>query len=465
MEFAFDPSAVRLDAGLTSDDEDLFYFSFNKKASDKVEEQSEIETEQDSGTWLKKRREQIARASRKAREKKKNRKVELEKENDRLKRERSAFLENIQNLQLKLAELRNCGHIDIQLENELLRAQLEEHKRFLSGCCQLHHGVPSSTGTLLSINRQSADFTNTYVHSLISRSITENWELGKVKGTKFQHVIPGYNATSCYKFITEPKECLHLRIDFAVRGIGIDIVADVYWSMWTNPDIVRKLYGIDCPFKLKEVNIPMAPTGVDECMRTYSYSEDSVEWVYLASRKREQIVKSTVQLPDEKSPGLVRGLTPKQVEQQAAAAAVQQQPKKRRKGKSGEKKEAAVGVFGKTNGWVFARSTTQHTPEETTGKKSRQRIAGFLIEGLVVWEQEVRNTVEVECMQEDLDPDMCTRGTIVLSIPRVLPLSILKTYNDLIDEEGHFTDRYIQVLDDFFDQCYKLQKERATEPL
>jgi predicted nuclease with TOPRIM domain len=85
-------------------------------------------------------------ASRKLRKRKKVEEEELRKENDRLREERLRLLRHINDLEAKLNEL---VEPDLDLENELLKAQLEQHRGFIDGFLQQLSVVePSGTASL-----------------------------------------------------------------------------------------------------------------------------------------------------------------------------------------------------------------------------------------------------------------------------------------------------------------------------
>lgn len=80
--------------------------------------------------WLLRRRNQVAEASRKIRAKKKQEEAELREENQKLREERAAMLQKITDLETSISSL---SERDADLENELLRTQLDQHKGFLRG--------------------------------------------------------------------------------------------------------------------------------------------------------------------------------------------------------------------------------------------------------------------------------------------------------------------------------------------
>ena len=75
--------------------------------------------------------------SKTAREKRKRELIGLRSENKRLREERVEFQKKIRLLEEKVDLFRDQASANIQLENEILRAQLEEHKKFVGGFMKL----------------------------------------------------------------------------------------------------------------------------------------------------------------------------------------------------------------------------------------------------------------------------------------------------------------------------------------
>lgn len=75
--------------------------------------------------------------SKTAREKRKKELVGLQSENKRLREERSEFLKKIEYLEKRVDLLSDQTCRTMQLDNEILRVQLEEHKKFVGGFMQL----------------------------------------------------------------------------------------------------------------------------------------------------------------------------------------------------------------------------------------------------------------------------------------------------------------------------------------
>ena len=107
--------------------------------------EEKVDVETDEALSLKRKKAAVAAASRATRAKKKREMDELRKRNVELLKERQEFRKIVANLQLKAQANRKAGEIDLETENKLLRAELQEHKSFIAQFKQLADGIPVST--------------------------------------------------------------------------------------------------------------------------------------------------------------------------------------------------------------------------------------------------------------------------------------------------------------------------------
>jgi len=404
---------------------------------------------EDATAWLNRRREQIARASRKVRAKRKAEISQLQEENDQLRSERAIFLKKIEDLQLKVAAMRDSGgQVDAHVENELLRAQLEEHKRFLSSCFKLSHGLPSSKHALQNLQTKASSFAETYVHSLLNKSRQEDWEKVKLPLGHFKHIRPEYELSCCYKFEEEPRS-LSLRLEWAFKGVGIDGVMAAHWNGWTNYDSAKRNYNIGYDFELKPVLLP----ETDEHFGVWCYRETNSpgkpEWVYAVRRKRDKFVKSTLSMPASKTPGLARGVIPGE-----KTADSKHRSKKRRKKSS----LTPLGTFGESKGWLLARTSTEHQPVDAV--PGCHRVLSMIVDGCVIWESGIiKEDEDLEANFLDgpdqlVEKEMCVRVAQVVKVPARPGFGILETYNDLVTEDGTFSASFARGIDELYKACF-----------
>ena len=100
------------------------------------------ESAEDQALMTKRKKALIA--SRTNREKRKRQINELKKSNAELFKERMAFRKIVADLQLQVQANREAGKIDLETENELLRAELREHKTFIAQFKSITDGTPVS---------------------------------------------------------------------------------------------------------------------------------------------------------------------------------------------------------------------------------------------------------------------------------------------------------------------------------
>ena len=155
---------------------------------------------------------------------------------------------------MKVETMRERGSTDMRVENELLRAQLEEHKRFVGCFKRLCDGAPSSLNARHLIYKQGADSAQAHVLALISQSQAEEWLEAIVPPNAN---IPYQNFSMFYKFKTDfgegevaklsptgiekrPRERLNVRVDVLFPGYVLIFLWFLYFCIpprWRTPNI------------------------------------------------------------------------------------------------------------------------------------------------------------------------------------------------------------------------------------
>ena len=90
------------------------------------------------------KRKKAVQAAKANRDRKKRQMEELRRSNVELMKERREFRRIVGELQLRVQASREAGAVDLETENELLRAELQEHKRFIAQFKRLADGTPVS---------------------------------------------------------------------------------------------------------------------------------------------------------------------------------------------------------------------------------------------------------------------------------------------------------------------------------
>jgi hypothetical protein len=192
-------------------------------------------------------RSATAVASANARERRKRELDALKAENEKLKLERDRYLQHIDELQAKVNEMREKdGELDVQLENELLKAQLKEHATFVEALIhQAKFGPPAITLSpehdKIKLYRQGADFAVQQVLSLLTRSVKQSseWTLGR-----FNRKISAPFAVSYQiipDFIKTSETRLNLRTDLVFEAKPEQVLAQ-YMNLWTNDEMLKTFF-------------------------------------------------------------------------------------------------------------------------------------------------------------------------------------------------------------------------------
>mmetsp|Transcript_9336 Transcript_9336/g.15207 ORF Transcript_9336/g.15207 Transcript_9336/m.15207 type:complete len:454 (+) Transcript_9336:91-1452(+) len=394
----------------------------------------------DDQEWFERRRVIVSQASKNARKKKKREMETLQLENKRLRLERAQFLLEIEELVAKVQEMREQGDIDLHIENELLKAQLEEHKNFVGALREMAVGIPTNDATRRRIYTQGADYAISHTLSLLTRSVKENakWlqatipedvldkkTLNSVKvwyryvddfKTKPTSFVSAKTAT-----VTDDKKTrkrLHVRIDHLLPGVTMAEATDLYWSIWNeNPvlkeffqqaqsDVSPKLEHLieDSIEKSRDPTNPITSTDPSRQDIIISYSREKneealadKEWVFVSTKTSQDISKAALHLP-----------------------------------KTGE--------IDCTTCNVLSRSTTTNhelSPSKKSGKAVR-RIKSIYVEGCVIWDA-----------PEENDGKNCCRMATVVSMPENFNQSWLSGPQDIVDANGCLADKFRGYLKGF----------------
>jgi len=91
------------------------------------------------------RKIRLALVNRKYRARKRDKVVNLKRKNEELEEDRSLLLERIANLQMEAQMLRGFGTVSLDKENELLRAEIRRHKRFIQDIVQVTNNASGAS--------------------------------------------------------------------------------------------------------------------------------------------------------------------------------------------------------------------------------------------------------------------------------------------------------------------------------
>jgi hypothetical protein len=277
------------------------------EATSQISTSSSAIATSDTGRRGEPARTKVAQASKNAREKRKKEMETLVEENQRLREERERFLQHIEMLQEKVIEMREKeGDIDLQLENELLKAQLSEHTMFVNGLLRMAGGVPTTEAEKKQLYRQGADYAVAHINSLLSRSVRTagEWRVAKVpEGMR--------NLAVWYQYVTDQGtglRRLNLRADQVILGVSSEIVSALYWSLWTSETAVRELFEgshVDSAEISSKAILheelrcnPSQDDGEDkeESLATLYTRDDRAHHVFIASKREQSIARGSLAL-------------------------------------------------------------------------------------------------------------------------------------------------------------------------
>jgi len=379
----------------------------------KKEDASVGGAEESEAEKVKKRRQQIAAASRASRARRKRELEDLRDENKRLREERSQFLSKIGELQMKVEHMRERGSTDMRVENELLRAQLEEHKRFVSCFKKLCDGAPTSLNARHMIYKQGSDSAQAHVLGLISQSQADDWIEAIIPP---EAEIPYQNFSMFYKFKNEygevatsdagaggkaadgaeakgPRQRLNVRVDVLFPGMDAVQIAEFFWNSFSNTSMQSRLY------KVKGIELTqLADDMPDKDTKTVYYREKweapkkDQDWVIICNRRRRELASSTLALPQK-----------------------------------GNRVKPEVG---KVAAMVLALATTTHSVAPQFDNANR--ITSLFVQGAVTW---------------NLGSD--ARLCAVFSLPDDLSIKAVEKFEDVIDSKGRLSSKFAAVLRSF----------------
>jgi hypothetical protein len=359
---------------------------------------------------VKKRRQQIAAASRASRARRKRELEDLRDENKRLREERSQFLSKIGELQMKVEHMRERGSTDMRVENELLRAQLEEHKRFVSCFKRLCDGAPTSLNARHMIYKQGSDSAQSHVLGLISQSQADDWIEAIIPP---EAEIPYQNFSMFYKFKTEygetvtpttstnpdapppkaPRQRLNIRVDVLFPGMDAVQVAEFFWNSFSDTSMHHRLYQVK-GIELTQLadDMPDKDTKIVYYREKWEAPKRDQDFVMICNRRRRELANSTLSLPQK-----------------------------------GNRVKTEVG---KIAAMVLALATTQHSVAPQFD--NADRITSLFVQGAVTW---------------NLGSD--SRLCCVFSLPDDLNIKAVERLDDVIDAKGRLTMKFAAVLRSF----------------
>ena len=315
--------------------------------------------------------------------------------------------------------MRERGSLDMRVENELLRAQLMEHKRFVSCFKHLCDGAPTTLNARHIIYKQGSDSAQAHVLGLISQSQADNWLPAIIPP---EADIPYQNFSMFYKFKadygsstsgdgagngsgsnfnysdamnsnTKVRQRLNIRIDMVYPGMDASHVSDFLWDSFSKTSVHQRLYdakGIELT-QLAD-DMPDKDTKMVYYREKWEAPKKDQDWVMICNRRRRDLPKSTLAVPSAE-----------------------------KKGKPTSGKAGAV---------VLALSTTQHSVAPQF--QNANRITSMFVQGAVVW-------------NVGGDSRLC----LVFSLPEDFEIKAVKGFKEVLHSDGTLTLKFAESLKEF----------------
>ena len=347
------------------------------------------------------RRAQVARASRALRDRRRVESRSLREENDRLHAERSAYVDQIRQLQAEIAQ--GCDpdeerRIELEAENAMLRFQVEQNSLFLvSILASAEATEPGSDPDRL--NREIAEQTLENARLVAMRCLTP---FASMEGCVPRLVIDTHNDFA--------RTVVTGRIagdDVYIRGDSVLYYDDGHANVtarsvrealtrgWEDREEFEKMYMNLKPFATFDVAV--APNfcwdsidDADTTIRTQyvgeSSDEGSTDWVFLASMS-ERVMPYSLLWPTD--PSVAETLFPNTGDQSPRGSS---------------KKKAKVPAeherHGEARVWVAMRTVTCHFEPAipSSNKASAERVVDDFVEMFLVWEEDVNGKKAVRAV-------------------------------------------------------------------
>lgn len=349
----------------------------------------------------------------------------------------------------------------LQLENDLLRAQLKEQQEFLEGCrllaiprAQSPSPQPSSSHakecSSMELMQQGSENALTQLFLLVSQcQIASDFQPMKLPPHCFQSAVPGLTVTCCMrKFAVEEQHngvcTVWLRVDGCFPNISPENVAQRYWTTWTDADAYADTFTgffdrapanssdgatanshsatatataaandkdvvsgrTPVPFVLRELLQHKSSEGetVVNLYREFpshkqERADEPEDWVYCLTKVRREVALSTLAMAAELNPGVTmrRDQHTRRVLPQQAADV---RVRKRTKGPP-TSSSAATQLLGRQECIVLARNVMRGLPSSPNATSSATQLheEKKTAEGLFVWQDEVLVDSEVDCKE------------------------------------------------------------------
>jgi len=381
--------------------------------------------------WLNRRRNQVAEASRKVRARKKQEKEMLKIENEQLKEERGSLLNKIAELQSAIDGFAAPGAVE--MENQMLRTQLDQHKEFLREFLTTVDALePTEESSKAELSKQSREFAIFHALRIIAESQKNQGEAWKRAKLPSCSLPGGCEFTNWYQRTDEG--VLNMRMDFVLPHFDVTKAHEFTWTSWHDAERFQKVFGENLGFSSRELP-EFSFKGEDgEVLTAYHTLEPCgskfTETVYLVAYGKATMSKSTLALPRGRGPLLSLPL---------ALDAITHHSKK--KAKAVDSIDLGLSV-GTTDVYYAIRAVTGHglkgQPDDNV-----ERNMSTAMEIVFFWPEVIESIDNPELAGP------CTRTIQILAIPPDFKFEAIGKINDFVDEQGNMGARLYKAVATF----------------
>lgn len=304
----------------------------------------------------------------------------LREENRRLKDERAGFLRKIEELEGAMPRADDLAPDELvaRRENELLRAQIAEHAKFIERFASIADpSTPKEKADV--IYREGADMSQNFVASLFSQSQL-GWTVLTVPSIvlmlgPWQSAQMSYSRQEDFFGAAEAGTRLNIRFDGAIKGCHPAVLADVMFRSFFKHEDQGRLYlnRRDLELKATASKMPDEHTKVVQFKRRWrSETRRDQDAVFLVTRERRLLAKSTMAAPAKKPKKAKKPQKPK-----GKANATNS--------KVAQPRCAPCDDFGKVSAICVAATTSALYDADDLASDGLERISDPIVKGCVAW--------------------------------------------------------------------------------
>lgn len=334
------------------------------------------------------------------------------------------------------------------LENELLRAQLDQHRNFVLGFMdQVTMMDEQYKGEL---SKQGRDFAKMTMLRLVTESQQNKdgmWHMADVR--HLDNLVGGTDATLQFHRPGEwDKVTTTGRMDMVIPKVQPKPFRDLWSKPWHDLQSFRHMFGDDIVHSFEE----LPEFRVDEELeQIHAYhAREHVgdlfrDHVYLVCTGEMDLSKSTLQMPPGRGPVLSQVLS----NQHLKPVPFNQSATGRKRQKQDFQGDPVEwGICGQGRVFYAVRSHTSHG-DVRDSEKSLERVVSVNMEGVLVWKEDI----------DSADPNLAGSSTRVIWLGMMKPDFRWEAVGgplDHLDQDGVFSERAATIVKNYLELAISL---------